>query len=124
MNKVFGVPGTDTTLPDVVLIVGGVEYQLAFDMNAIVTAEKATGIDLLKASISQPTAENLRGLLWASLLKAKPEMTIEQAGSLITPRNLNNVWLAVLTAWHDSVKAEDDGEETTPGEAVAQVPAA
>ena len=60
----------------------------------------------------------------ASLLKAKPDMTIEQAGSLITPRNLNNVWLAVLTAWHDSVKAEDDGEETTPGEAVAQVPAA
>jgi len=123
MSKVFGVPGTDTTLPDVVLIVGGVEYHLCFDMNSIVLAEKATGIDLFKASISNPTAENLRGLLWACILKDKPDFTIEEAGKLITPRNLHNVWLAVLSAWHDSVSSNED-EDKTPGEDQAQVPTA
>ncbi len=125
MSKVFGLPGLDPSLPDVVLLAGGEEYHLCFDMNAIVLAEKATGIDLFKASISNPTAENLRGLLWACILKDCPDFTIEQAGALITPRNLQNVWLAVLTAWHDSVKSdEDEGEDAKPGEAPAQVPAA
>jgi len=123
MSKVFGTPSLDPSLPDVTLLVGSEEFHLAFDMNAIVLAEKATGIDLFKASISNPTAENLRGLLWACILKHKPDFTIEQAGKLITPRNLQNVWLAVLTAWHDSVSS-DEVEEPTPGEEQAQVPTA
>ena len=68
-NNVAGKPGLDPTLPNVTLILGGVERHLVFDFNAIVLADKETGVNLIKAAMSEIDATSLRGLLWASLLK-------------------------------------------------------
>jgi len=116
-NNVAGVPGLDPTLPDVKLILAGKTYQLVFDFNAIAQAEIATGINLLQASIDTASAQSLRGLLWASLLKQNPTLTIEHVGSLVTMKNAPTIWAAIREAWFGSVSIEDTPQ---PGEPQAQ----
>jgi hypothetical protein len=118
-NSVAGKPGLDPTLPNVSLILGGVKRSLAFDFNAIVLAEKVTGVNLLKAIVNEITATNLRGLLWAALLKENPELNLEEVGSWITMRNAGTIHEALVMAWFGSV-AEVDGEGETEGEETAQ----
>ena len=121
-NSVAGVPGVDPGLPDVSLILGGVKRHLCFDFNGIVLAEQATGINLLKASWGEPSAANLRGLLWASLIKEDPTLTVEQVGELITMRNIVGIWEAVRLAWFGSVQQADESAGQ-PGEEKAQAKA-
>jgi len=124
MSNVSNIPGLDPTLPDVTLILGGVERHLVFDFNAIVQAEKVTGVNMLRASIDSLSAESLRGLLWASLLKENPTLTLDQVGGLITMANAPIIYKAIVTAWFGSVHdAEDVSEDETPGEDLAQTPA-
>jgi len=118
-NDVAGRPGLDPTLPDVKLVLGGNTYQLVFDFNAIAQAEKVTGINLLQASIDTASAQSLRGLLWASLLKENPNLIIEQVGSLITMANAPTIWAAIRTAWFGSVTSEA-AEDNPSGETSAQ----
>jgi hypothetical protein len=117
-------PGLDPTLPDVVLKLGDVEHQLCFDFNSIVLAGKATGIDLLKAIASDVTAEHLRGLLWASLLKRHPSLTIEQAGDMITPLNLGTIHSAIIAAWFGSATDPDAKDDQRDPKQQAQAPEA
>lgn len=114
-QNVAGKPGLDPTLPDVELTLGGKAYHLAFDFNAIVMAEKATGTNLLSALVTDINATNLRGLLWAALLKENPKLTIDEVGAMITPAKMGTINNAIVTAWFGSVK--DDSEQ---GEAPAQ----
>jgi len=118
-NNVAGVPGLDPTLPDVKLILAGKTYQLVFDFNAIAQAEIATGINLLQASIDTASAQSLRGLLWASLLKQNPTISIEHVGSLITMKNAPTIWAAIREAWFGSV-AIDSEDTPQPGEPQAE----
>jgi hypothetical protein len=117
-TAVAGKPGLDPALPDVPVILGGVERTLCFDYNAIVVAEKATGINLLKGMVSEVSATSLRGLLWAALLRDSPEMTVEEAGALITPRNVKAIHYALNRAWFHSVRADEENKPA--GEAEAQ----
>lgn len=117
-NTVAGQPGLDPTLPDVSLVIGGRERKLCFDLNAICMADKATGVNLLKAVVSEVDATNIRGLLYAALLRDDPNLTLEEVGSWITMRNLSNVHNAIVTAWFASV--DDEKQDEAPGEAQAQ----
>ena len=115
-NAVAGVPGLDPTLPDVALIIGGEKRHLCFDFNAIVLAEKQTGINLLQ-SATMPTAGSLRAMLWASLLRSYPKLTIEEVGGWITMTNAPGIYEALTLAWFGSnMTAEGEAE----GEAQAQ----
>lgn len=118
-NKVAGVVGSDPTLPDVELVVGGETYRLAYDFNAVVKAEEATGVNLLTSVMGVVTARSLRGLLWAALLKDKPDITIDKAGSLISPQNIPTIREAITTAWFGSVPKPGEGDDA--GE-VAEAP--
>jgi hypothetical protein len=116
MSTIANQPGQDPTLPDVDLILGGKTYKLCFDFNAICQAEKVAGVNLLTSVIGEITAQSLRGLLWASLLKDQPTITIDEVGALIRPTNIAVIRQAVVTAWFGSVP----DEESEPGEAQAQ----
>jgi hypothetical protein len=118
-TSVSGTPGLDPALPNVTLILGGVERHLCFDFNAIVLAEKATGVNLLHAIVQDINATNLRGLLWASLLKENPELTVEEVGSWITMRNSSTIYQALITAWFGSV-AEPELTDDPEGKQKAQ----
>lgn len=117
-NQVAGKPGLDPTLPDVSLILNGVERHLCYDHNAIAQVEKITGLNLLYAAASAPNAIALRALLWSALLKENPELSLEEVGSWITPRNIPTIHAALQAAWYGSIP-EDDGEV---GEVQAQAP--
>jgi len=115
-NKVAGKPGLDPTLPDVELILSGETYHLAYDFNALVQAAEVTGVNLLTSVMGEITPQSLRGLLWASLLKDQPDITIEEVGALIRPHNIATIRQAIVTAWFGSMP--DAGRE--PGEAKAR----
>lgn len=120
-TTVAGKPGLDPALPDVSLILGGVERKLCFDYNAIVQAEKATGVNLLEGMAGRLNATNLRGLLWAALLRGSPKITIEEVGELIRPSMINVLHEALIATWFGSIAAPN--EENAAGELEAQEPA-
>ena len=112
-NKVAGKPGHDPTLPDVDLVISGETYKLAYDFNAIVQAEKMTGVNLLASVVGEINAVSLRGLLWAALLRDRPEITIEHTGGLILPSNIATIRQAIVTAWFGSVQESEGSGEAT-----------
>lgn len=112
-NTVAGKPGSDPTLPDVELILGGKTYHLSYDFNAIVKAEKETGVNLLTAVVGEINAQSLRGLLWASLLKDHPALTADEVGDFIQPTNIATIREAIVTAWFGSVPESDASGEAT-----------
>lgn len=107
MSTVADKAGLDPTLPDVSLTIKDKTYSLVFDFNAIVEAERVTGTNLLDKVLGSIDAKSLRGLLWASLIKAQPNITIEQAGDLITLHNASRIREAIVTAWFGSIEDTD-----------------
>lgn len=110
--------GADRTLPDVTLEIGGKVRQLAYDFAAICTAEKLTGINLMKAASFQDLSFNdVRGLLYAALLHDEPKLTLEEFDRTCGPQIMHNLIVcqaAVAEAWFGSVpdpKDEAAGEE-------------
>lgn len=82
--------------------------------------EDATGGSLLvPGAWSETTSRELRALLWACLLHDEPTMTLEQAGAMVMPGDIQTVTDAVLLACERSVSepdAERDEDEGEPGE--------
>ena len=64
------------------------EYRLCYDFNEIADAEEVVGINLLTGVMGQGqgtmSSTQLRGLLYALLHKAHPEVTVKEAGELLT----------------------------------------
>jgi len=81
------VSGTvaDPTVRFSKLEIAGKTYRLAYSFNAIAEAEHVAGCNLLEGldSLQELTALQFRGLLYAALSVAQPEVTIEQAGNLV-----------------------------------------
>ena len=112
--------GLDPTLPDVSLEIGGKERQLAFDFAAIVVAEKVAGLNLLKAArFDDLSFTELRGLLYAALLKNDPTLTLEEVEKWINIHNMGIIQMAIAHAWFGSVSG-DEAEAAKPGEDQAQ----
>lgn len=118
--RIADKPGFDPTLPAVTLKIDGVEYHPVFDFNAIALVEQQTGINLLKSIVQDISAVHLRALLWASLLREHPEMTIEQTGELITMYNLAEVHSAMIAAWFGSVASDSKDDESPKTKARAK----
>jgi hypothetical protein len=119
-HSVAGKPGLDPTLPDVSVKIAGQTYQLVFSFNSICVVESLTGINLLKASISDVSAVNVRALLYAALLPTYPDMTLEAAGNMVTMRNVGTLHNALISAWFGSIETDSDAEDNPSGEATAQ----
>src|SRR6185437_4275349 len=119
MSTVAGKLGSDPTLPKIPVKLGGVERYLCFDYNAIVLVEEKTGVNLLKASIGQPSMTSVRAMLWASLLHGDPELTLDEVTALIRPRNIPAIHYALNQAWYSSI-ADPEEEKKPSGEEEAQ----
>jgi hypothetical protein len=113
-SYVAGTPGDDPTLPNVELILRGRTLQLCYDHNAIAQVENVTGINLMAAAFQVQSASTLRAMLWASIIRQHPDLTIEEVGAWLNPRNFLLVREALLAAWFGSVPEASEGE---PGEA-------
>jgi hypothetical protein len=63
-----------------------VAYTLMYDFNEIAEAEGVTGANLLQAisDMRNMTAVQMRGLLYASLKRAHPQVLLVEAGTLLS----------------------------------------
>lgn len=90
----------------------GETYKLAFDFNSIATAETLCGANLLQAlDLKGLTANQYRGIFYASLMKAHPRMTLEGAGKLVTLPNLDPITEGLFAAWRLAMPAKEESEE-------------
>lgn len=102
-NNVAGVPGKDPTLPKVPLTIDGITRHLVYDFNAIAVTEELTGINLLECiDLQNLTAAKYRALLYSTLLKENPDITLEQVGALVRFDTLPAVTVALVEAWTGS----------------------
>ncbi len=87
-------------------------FKLVFTLNALATAESLTKLNLLQAlNITDMSVSSLRGLLYATLLKFHPKMTIEQAGDLLQRVGIKPALEAVFAAWSASQPDTDPNVE-------------
>jgi hypothetical protein len=61
-----------------------VEYKLCYDFNEIVNAEEVCGCNLLAAMGGGMSARAFRGLLYACLKTAHPQVLLSEAGDLMS----------------------------------------
>lgn len=116
-KKVIETSGTpaDPTARFALLELNGETYWLIFDFNAIARAEQVAKVNLLESlDFSGLTAAQYRGLFYASLLKAHPEVTIDEVGQLINLRSMAKISAALLQAWKNSTGVEDTEDPPEP----------
>ena len=99
----------DPTIPFVTLKLKGKEWHLIYSFNALAVAEKATGLNMFQGlNLESLNIIQLRAMLWASLLKAHPELTLEDAGDLLSgPVDCNLALSAIGEAWTASMPKPD-----------------
>ena len=95
----------------------GVGYELAFDFDAVATAEDITGRPLLtgltRKDVDTPTISLVRAMFFACLLPRQPQTTFAEAKALVTRETLQAVWGKTLDAW---VASLPEPVEAAPGE--------
>jgi hypothetical protein len=116
MPKPKTVAGTaaDPTVRFAKLEMEGETYSLAYDFNAIATAEKLTGVNLLGGLtrwLQDLDAREYRGIFYAALLKAHPAMTVEEAGALIRLDTMPAINDAIVAAYRLSIPQKKDAPE-------------
>lgn len=84
-------------------------FRLAFDFNAIATAESIAGVNLLQVlDLQGMSALQYRAMFYAALIKAHPDMTLANAGALVTLATMGRITDAMMEAWRASIGLEDE----------------
>jgi hypothetical protein len=117
----------DPTILFATLMVDGKEYKLAYSFNAIAAAERTAGCNLLTGleSLSDLTAQQLRGLLFAALSIAHPTvkegekerlLTVEDAGQMIRLDTIAPITTSLAEAYRLSMpeKKKDPTQADAP----------
>ena len=116
ITSVAGIPGKDKTLPNVPLTIDGRTYSLCFDFNALAIAEELTGLNLLQSlDLQNLSVVKYRALLYSTLLKENPKITIEEVGKMVTLATLPAITIALVHAWTGSqpeVLVDKDAKDT------------
>lgn len=110
MAKRKNVSGTaaDPVVQFSKLEIDGETYRLAYSFNAIAIAENLAGCNLLSGleNLTDLTALQLRGLLYAALIVADPTATIGLAASLVRLDTIGIVTGALAEAYVLSMPAK------------------
>lgn len=100
------------------LTLGGVEYTLTYDFDAIAEAEEILDRPLITGlrgrDITTPKVSLVRAMFFATAHATHPELTLEQAKALITRANLVEVWTRVLQAWTEAQPDAEEGDAENP----------
>ena len=109
-------PITEKTIRKVELKLDGKIWPLAVTHNVLIECEELTGLNLIagETNLLRPSAKLVRAFLYVALRRAGAKYTLEQAGELITPKNIALVHHALLTAWAASMPVPDDAEGSAP----------
>jgi hypothetical protein len=100
------------------MTIDGVEYELSYDFNRICDCEKQAGCNLLDAiaNFLKPSAEQLRGLIFAAIERNAKGLTIEQVGALMRIDTIGPLRDALLNAYSAALPTEPDAPGAAPAE--------
>lgn len=101
-RETAGTPA-DPTLPKTPVEIGGVTYQLCFDLGALAEAEaellrQGHEVNLLRA-LPVLNLSSVREIFPCALKKFHPELAFEHAQALVTLRSVYTIAGAILAAW-------------------------
>lgn len=89
--------------------------KFVFNLNAMVDFEEETGTNLMAVGEEwSPSIREVRALLWAGLNQGE-DITIEEAGNLITMENITEVTNALTEAIENSMPESEVKEVVTKG---------
>jgi hypothetical protein len=88
---------------------------MRFDLNAMVAFERAMGGKSIRTlSLVDPTDEERRALIWASLIHEDENLTINDVGRMISFGSLPDVYAAATEAVFAGIPDRKPEEETNP----------
>jgi hypothetical protein len=100
------------------LELAGESYKLFFALEAIATAEDASGIPLItglkERDVNSPRISLVRAMLWGCLLPHQPKITRQEAAAMVTQFNWSKIWDRVLEAWVAGMKPLAAEPDPTP----------
>jgi hypothetical protein len=109
--------------PHVKLTIGGVEYRLVFDLDAVAEAEdildRALITGLTQQDVFRPKVSLVRAMLFAVLRREQPKLTYDEVKQIVTRANLTEVWTKVFEAWCQSnpePEQDNSDEDPTPAQ--------
>lgn len=113
-ETVAGTPA-DPTVRYTELKLNGKTYQLTYDFEAIAAAEEATGLELLVGvDWRKINARRIRAMLYASMVKAQPDIALKEIGKMITVLNLPKIESALVDCWMNSTPEKEEEPENPP----------
>lgn len=93
----------DPTLRSTKLELDGKTYLLVYDFDAIARAEEMTGLELLVGVDWQKiNARRIRAMLYASMLRHQPKVTLDEVTDLIRVPNIPAIQDALVDTWFHS----------------------
>jgi hypothetical protein len=90
------------------------ERVLRLDLDAMDEAEQITGYNFLSGGLAGMNIRTLRALVWASLRRDDPALTLERVGELVTIGNLDEVCEVVLRAYVAAMPEPKGGNGGAP----------
>ena len=98
--------------PQDTVTVGGKEYKLSFQFDAVAEAEDETGVVLI-LTVCKPTVSNVRAIFYALIKPNHPETTFAEVKSMITMKTVLDIWLACAHVWAaaNNDPSPEDGSE-------------
>lgn len=105
--------------PTVTVELGGSEYSLSLNFNALATLEELFGESALDGqmftAVKLKQAKYLRGIVFACLQENHSEVTLEQVGNLLSIGNISSVMEKVAEVITTSMgQSEGKGEKGKP----------
>jgi len=91
------------------------EREAYLDLNAMCRFAEVRGYELWQINTAKPTSADLRALVWCALLREEPDLTLEEAGRLLTMENLEDVAGQLMRQAREAMPEQDD-ESPNPGE--------
>lgn len=105
------------------LTLGPYKAQGRLDFNTLARVEMATGESALAAEfwVDAASARRVRAIVWAVLVGQHPGVTIEEVGSLLTPREFARLASGIeeMAALAMPEADDEEPEDEAPGEAPA-----
>jgi hypothetical protein len=87
------------------------EYVLVMDFNAFCQAEEVTGLSFMAGELAYTNMRALRALVWAGLLHEHPDLTLKDAGDIITKLGMAHCFDAVAEAITAAMPEAGEGEK-------------
>lgn len=111
--------------PKVLFAVGGRGWPLLFTHRALLVCQELTGVDMLQATVWEPSARFMRSLIWSAISVAGSTATEKQVGAVVARLGIHKTQKLLYDAWIvcmpvpekvDPADADEDPDPSDPSD--------